>query len=128
MISSRDPGGIIVRFMKGADRDQSTLFPKCLVDWIDEDKPVRVIDVCVDNLDLGDHGFTGVDPRSTGRLSYHPEMLLKLYVYGYLNAMQSSRLLEREANRNVEVMWLMRGFAPDHKTIADFRKRDPQGV
>ena len=110
------------RFVEGADRDQSTLFPECLEDWIDEDNPARVIDVFVDNLDLSDLGFAGVYPQSTGRPAYHPAVLLKLYVYGYLNAVQSSRRLEREANRNVEVMWLTRRLAPDHKTIADFRK------
>jgi transposase len=110
------------RFVEGADRDQPTLFPECLEDWVDENNPVRVIDVFVDNLDLADLGFASVDPQSTGRPSYHPAVLLKLYVYGYLNAVQSSRRLEREANRNVEVMWLTRRLAPDHKTIADFRK------
>ncbi len=110
------------RFVEGADRDQPTLFPECLEDWVDEDNPVRVIDVFVDNLDLADLGFAGVAPQSTGRPSYHPAVLLKLYVYGYLNAVQSSRRLEREANRNVEVMWLTRRLTPDHKTIADFRK------
>ncbi len=110
------------RFVVGADRSQSTMLPECLDDWIDEDNPVRVIDVFIDNLDLADLGFAGVDPQSTGRPSYHPAVLLKLYVYGYLNAVQSSRRLEREANRNVEVMWLTRRLAPDHKTIADFRK------
>jgi transposase len=110
------------RFVEGSDRDQPTLFPECLEDWVDENNPVRVIDVFVENLDLADLGFAGVDPRSTGRPSYHPAVLLKLYVYGYLNAVQSSRRLEREANRNVEVMWLTRRLAPDHKTIADFRK------
>lgn len=110
------------RFVEGADRDQPSLFPQCLDDWVDENNPVRVIDVFVDNLDLADLGFAGVDPQSTGRPSYHPAALLRLYVYGYLNAVQSSRRLEREANRNVEVMWLTRRLAPDHKTIADFRK------
>jgi transposase len=110
------------RFVEGADRDQPTLFPECLEDWVDENNPVRVIDVFVDHLDLGALGFGGVDPQSTGRPSYHPAVLLKLYIYGYLNAVQSSRRLEREAGRNVEVMWLTRRLAPDHKTIADFRK------
>lgn len=110
------------RFVEGADRDQATLFPACLEDWIDEDNPVRVIDVFVDGLDLGALGFGGVDPKATGRPSYHPSVLLKLYVYGYLNAVQSSRRLEREAGRNVEVMWLTGRLAPDHETIADFRK------
>lgn len=116
------------RFVEGADRDQPTLFPECLEDWIDENNPVRVIDVFVDNLDLADLGFAGIEPQSTGRPSYHPAVLLKLYVYGYLNAVQSSRRLEREANRNVEVMWLTRRLAPDHKTIADFRKDDGPAI
>src|SRR6516164_6069531 len=109
------------RFVEGTDRGQSTLFPECLDDWIDEDNPVRVIDVFVDALDLGALDFGGVDPKATGRPSYHPSILLKLYVYGYLNRVQSNRL-EREAGRNVEVMWLTGRLVPDHKTIADFRK------
>ena len=110
------------RFVEGVDRGQSTLFPECLDDWIDEDNPVRVIDVFVEELDLGALDFGGVDPKATGRPSYHPSILLKLYVYGYLNRVQSSRRLEREAGRNVEVMWLTGRRVPDHKTIADFRK------
>jgi transposase len=110
------------RFIDGADRGQSTLFPECVEDWIGEDNPVRVIDVLVDGLDLAELGFGGVDPEATGRPSYHPSILLKLYIYGYLNQVQSSRRLEREAGRNVEVMWLLGRLAPDHKTIADFRK------
>ncbi len=110
------------RFVEGVDRAQATLLPECLEDWIDEDNPVRVIDVFVDELDLGCLGFDGVDPRATGRPAYHPSVLLKLYVYGYLNRVQSSRRLEREAGRNVEVMWLTGRLVPDHKTIADFRK------
>jgi transposase len=110
------------RFVEGTDRGQSTLFPECLEDWIDENNPVRVIDVFVDELNLGELGFDGVAPEVTGRPSYHPSVLLKLYIYGYLNRVQSSRRLEREAGRNVEVMWLMGRLVPDHKTIADFRK------
>ena len=110
------------RFVEGADRSQSTLFPECLEEWIDDDNPVRVIDVFVDELNLGELGFTGIAPKSTGRPSYHPSTLLKLYVYGYLNQVQSSRRLEREAGRNLEVMWLTGRLVPDHKTIADFRK------
>jgi transposase len=93
-----------------------------LEDWICEDNPVRAIDVFVDELDLAELGFGGVDPEATGRPAYHPSVLLKLYIYGYLNRVQSSRRLEREAGRNVEVMWLTGRLAPDHKTIADFRK------
>src|SRR5438309_336332 len=115
-------GDWMKRFVEGTDRGQSTLFPECLDDWIDEDNPVRVIDVFVDGLDLGALDFGGVDPKATGRPSYHPSILLKLYVYGYLNRVQSSRRLEREAGRNVEVMWLTGRLVPDHKTIADFRK------
>jgi len=110
------------RFVEGTDRGQSTLFPECLEDWIDENNPVQVIDVFVDELDLAELGFDGVAPEVTGRPSYHPSVLLKLYIYGYLNRVQSSRRLEREAGRNVEVMWLTGRLVPDHKTIADFRK------
>jgi len=110
------------RFVEGTYRGQSTLFPECLEDWICEDNPVRAVDVFVDEFDLSELGFGGVDPKATGRPSYHPSVLLKLYIYGYLNRVQSSRRLEREAGRNVEVMWLTGRLAPDHKTIADFRK------
>ena len=110
------------RFVEGIDRGQATLFPECLADWIDENNPVRVIDAFVDKLDLSRLGFEGVAPEATGRPSYHPAVLLKLYIYGYLNRVQSSRRLEREAGRNVEVMWLTGRLTPDHKTIADFRK------
>jgi transposase len=116
------------RFIEGTDRSQSTLFPECLDDWIDENNPVRVIDVFVDELDLGEQGFGGVDPKATGRPSYHPSALLKLYIYGYLNRVQSSRRLEREAGRNVEVMWLTGRLVPDHKTIADFRKDNGRAI
>jgi transposase len=110
------------RFVEGTDRGQATLFPECLDDWIEENNPVQVIDVFVDELDLAGLGFDGVAPEVTGRPSYHPSVLLKLYLYGYLNRVQSSRRLEREAARNVEVMWLTGRLIPDHKTIADFRK------
>ena len=85
------------RFVEGADRGQGALFPECLDDWIDENNPIRVIDVFVDGLNLGALGFGGVDPKATGRPSYHSSCLLKLYIYGYLNRVQSSRRLEREA-------------------------------
>src|SRR5215471_12949366 len=110
------------RFVEGTDRGQSTLFPECLEDWICEDNPVRAIDVFIDELDLAELEFGGVDPQATGRPSYHPSVLLKLYVYSYLNRVQSSRRLEREAGRNLEVMWLTGRVVPDHKTIGDFRK------
>jgi transposase len=110
------------RFVEGIDRSQSTMFPERLDDWVRDDNPVRAVDVFVDALDLGGLGFVRVTPRATGRPSYHPSVLLKLYIYGYLNRVQSSRRLEREAGRNVEVMWLTGRLVPDHKTIADFRK------
>ena len=116
------------RFVEGVDRGQSTLFPGCLEDWIGEDNPVRVIDVLVDELDLAELGFGGVEPEVTGRPSYHPSALLKLYIYGYLNRVQSSRRLEREAWRNIEVMWLTGRLAPDHKTIANFRKDNGRAI
>ena len=121
-------GDRMKRFVEGLDRGQSTLFPECLEDWIGEDNPVRVIDVFVEELDLGGLGFDGVDPEATGRPSYHPSALLKLYIYGYLNRVQSSRRLEREAGHNVEVMWLLGRLAPDHKTIADFRKDNGSAI
>src|SRR3979490_3239934 len=109
-------------FLGGLDRGQATLLPECLEDWVDESNPVRAVDVFVDALELRDLGFDGVDPAATGRPAYHPSAMLKLYIYGYLNRVQSSRRLEREAGRNVEVMWLTGRLVPDHKTIADFRK------
>src|SRR2546430_1479502 len=112
------------RFVEGTDRGQSTVVPECLEDWIGKDNPVRVVDVFVHELDLAELGFDGIDPEATGRPSYHPSVLLKLYIYGYLNRLQSSRRLEREAGRNVELMWLMGRLIPDHKTIAAFRKDD----
>ena len=118
------------RFIEGEDRQQVTLLPECLDDFIAEDNPVRVVDAFVDELDLGALGFEGATPAATGRPSYHPAVLLKIYIYGYLNRIQSSRRLERECQRNVELMWLTGRLAPDFKTIADFRRdngsRHPQ--
>src|SRR2546430_4006738 len=116
------------RFIEGTDRGQSTLFPEYLEDWIDENNSVRVIDVFVDELDLAQLGFYRVAPEVTGRPAYHPSVLLKLYIYGYLNRVQSSRRLERETGRNVEVMWLTGRLVPDHKTIADFRKDNGRAI
>jgi transposase len=104
MSPSMIAGDHMKRFIEGLDCGQSTLFPERLEDWVGEDNPVRVIDVFIDELDLGELGFDGLAPKSTGRPSYHPAILLKLYVYGYLNHVQSSRRLEREAGRNMEVM------------------------
>lgn len=116
------------RFIQGESRTQSTLLPELLDDYIDEANPVRVIDVYVDELDLGKLGFSGVDPATTGRPAYHPAMLLKLYIYGYLNRIQSSRRLEKESQCNVELMWLTGRLMPDFKTIANFRKDNGPGI
>jgi transposase len=110
------------RFIEGDDRSQSTLLPESLDDYVADDNPVRVIEVFVDGLDLGKLGFEGAAPKATGRPAYHPATLLKIYIYGYLNRIQSSRRLEREAQRNLELIWLARRLRPDFKTIADFRK------
>jgi len=110
------------RFVEGEDRDQGVLLPEFLDDYVSEENAVRVIDVFVDELDLGALGFAGVVPEATGRPAYHPGLLLKIYVYGYINQIASSRRLERESRRNVELMWLTGRLAPDFKTIADFRK------
>jgi transposase len=108
------------RFIEGCDRRQKLLLPDCIDDYVSEDSPVRVVDLFVDELDMVDLGFAGA--AVTGRPGYHPATMLKLYVYGYLNQVQSSRRLEREAGRNVELMWLTGKLAPDFKTIADFRR------
>ena len=116
------------RFIEGEGRDQVMLLPECLDDYIGEDNPVRVVDVFVDELDLAELGFGGTAPAATGRPSYHPSVLLKIYIYGYLNRIPSSRRLEREAQRNVELMWLTGRLAPDFKTIADFRRDHGKGI
>ncbi len=110
------------RFIEGADRRQATLLPEAIEDYVGEENPVRVIDAFVDMLDLAALGFDGVIPEETGRPSYHPATMLKIYVYGYLNQVQSSRGLERECRRNLELIWLTSRLAPDFKTIADFRR------
>jgi transposase len=116
------------RFIESEARTQVTLLPECLDYYVTEDNPVRVVDVFVDELDLGALGFESVDPAATGRQAYHPAILLKIYIYGYLNRIQSSRRLEREAERNVELMWLTGRLAPDFKTIADFRKDNGKAI
>jgi transposase len=116
------------RFIEGEDRQQVALLPECLDDYIGEDNPVRVVDAFVEELDLQTLGFIGTSPAATGRPAYHPAVLLKLYIYGYLNRIQSSRRLEREAQRNVELMWLTGRLAPDFKTIADFRHDNGAGI
>ncbi len=116
------------RFVEGVDRSQSTFFPERLEDFIAEDNPVRVIDAYVESLDLQGLGFSSAVPFATGRPAYHPSALLKLYIYGYLNRIQSSRRLERETQRNIEMMWLIQRLSPDFKTIADFRKDNGKAI
>lgn len=116
------------RFIQGEDRTQGTLLPELLDDYVTENNPVRVIDVFVDQLDLGALGFEGVEPESTGRPAYHPSTLLKIYIYGYLNRIQSTRRLEVETQRNVELMWLTSRLMPDFKTIANFRKDNGKAI
>src|SRR6202047_699237 len=115
-------------FVQGVDRQQATLLPEYLDDWVDGSNPVRAVDVFVEALELRDLGFDGVDAAATGRPAYHPSPMLKLYIYGYLNRVQSSRRLEREAGRNLELMWLTGRLVPDHKTIADFRKENGPAI
>jgi transposase len=114
--------------LQGIDRNQTLQFPPRLDDYISAENPVRFLDVFVDQLDLQGMGFSHVETAAEGRPPYHPGDLLKLYLYGYLNRVRSSRCLERESQRNVEVMWLLKGLTPDHKTIADFRKVHPQAL
>ena len=115
------------RFIEGENRYQSTLFPERVDDYVGEDSPVRVIDVFVDRLDISGLGFKA-EAAETGRPGYHPRTMLKIYIYGYLNQVHSSRRLEREAQRNVELMWLTGRLAPDFKTIADFRKDNGEAI
>ena len=114
-------------FIEGEDRTQATLFPERIDDYIAEDNEVRVVDFFIDDLDVSGLGFKVV-PEATGRPAYHPRMMLKLFIYGYLNRIQTSRRLEREAGRNVELMWLLGRLAPDFKTIADFRKDNGEAI
>jgi transposase len=114
--------GGMKRFVEGEDRLQGTLLPHCLDDYVTENNPVRVIEAFIDELDLATLGFDGVVPETTGRPAYHPATLLKIFLYGYLNRIPSSRRLERETQRNIELMWLTGRLMPDFKTIADFRK------
>src|SRR5438045_362836 len=118
----------MTRFVVGDDRSQSTVFPERLDDYLSEDNPVRAIYIFVEELDLGKLGFGGVEPEATGRPAYHPATLLKIYVYGYLNRVQSSRRLERECQRNIELVWLTGRLMPDFKTIADFRKDNGDAI
>ena len=114
--------------VQGLGRDQTLLFPETLEKYVDEQNPVRFIEAFVDSLNLEKMGFTHAAPVETGRPSYNPKDLLKLYIYGYLNQARSSRKLERECQRNIEAIWLMKKLTPDHKTIADFRKDNAQCI
>ncbi len=116
------------RFIEGENRFQSTLFPESLEDYIAEDNAIRVVDAFVNKLDLKQLGFDRAEPSATGRPGYQPATMLKIYVYGYLNRIQSSRRLERESHRNVELIWLTGRLMPDFKTIADFRKDNRQAI
>ena len=116
------------RFIEGESRAQATLFPERLDDWIAEDNPVRAVDAFIDELDLAELGFEGAEPAATGRPAYHPGTLLKIYIYGYLNRIASSRRLERETQRNLELIWLTGRRTPDFKTIADFRRDNGPGI
>src|SRR6201987_5424326 len=110
------------RYIDGEDRMQQALLPHSLEDYVGEENPVRVVEVFINELDLAALGVSGMTPAATGRPAYHPSTLLKIYLYGYLNRLQSSRRLERETQRNIELMWLTGRLAPDFKTIADFRR------
>ena len=121
-------GASMAGFVAGTDREQMTLFPARLDDYVAEDNPVRAVDVFVDGLDLDKLGFIRVQPLDLGRPGYDPRMMLKLYIYGYLNRVPSSRRLERECQRNIEVIWLTGQLAPDFKTIADFRNADGKAI
>src|SRR3954451_16197933 len=116
------------RFIEGEDRMQPALLPHCLEDYVDEENPVRVIEAFIDELDLAALDFSGMTPAATGRPAYHPATLRKIYIYGYLNRIQSSRRLERETQRNVELIWLTGRLMPDFKTIADFRKDNGKAI
>jgi len=118
----------MARYIEGEDRRQRALLPEYLDDYVSEENPVRVVDVFVDELDLAALGFERVQAASTGRPGYHAGSMLKLYLYGYLNQVQSSRRLEREARRNTELMWLLGKLAPDFKTIADFRRDNGEAL
>ena len=116
------------RFIEGADRTQAMLLPECVEDYVGPDNPVRVVEAFVEQLDLRAMGFEGSDPQATGRPAYHPSVLLKIYIYGYLNRIQSSRRLEHETQRNIELMWLAGRLMPDFKTIANFRKDNGRAI
>lgn len=117
-----------MRHIQGESRFQTTLFPDRLEDYVSEDNPVRVIDAFIDGLDMAELGFMYANPKETGRKPYDPGDLLKLYIYGYLNQVRSTRRLEKECHRNLDVLWLLKKLAPDFKTIANFRKENSQAI
>ncbi len=116
--------GVIVSYIAGVSRDQVVLFPDAIDDYITQDNPVRFIDAFVERMNLRELGFIKTEPAKTGRPGYKPKDLLKLYIYGYKNRITSSRRLEQETHRNMEVIWLLRRLKPDFKTISDFRKEN----
>ena len=116
------------RFIEGENRYQSSLFPESLEDYIAEDNAIRIVDAFVDKLDLEELGFEGAEPSATGRPGYQPAVMLKMYIYGYLNRIHSSRRLERESHRNVELIWLTGRLMPCFKSIAAFRKDNRQAI
>ena len=118
----------MTRFIEGKDRRQAILLPECLDDYVTQDNPVRVIDAFIDELDLLALGFTRAQPAATGRPAYHPAILLKIYLYGDLHRVPSSRRLKREAGRNLELIWLTGQLAPDFKTLADFRRDNAEAI
>src|SRR5579862_2801368 len=116
-----------MKFIQGTNRNQLPLFASSIDEAISQDNEIRLIDLFVDSLKLADFGFA-FDFIENGRPAYHPSDLLKLFIYGYLNRMRSSRVLEKECSRNIELMWLMKGLAPDHNTISNFRKNNPKAI
>ena len=116
-----------MKFIQGTPRHQAVLFATCLDDAIEADNEVRLLDMFVDSLNLADYGFP-LDQVENGRPAYHPATLLKLFIYGYLNRMRSSRQLEKECKRNIEVIWLLNSLQPDHNTLSNFRKNNPKAI
>jgi transposase len=117
-----------MRYIKGESREQVTLLPASIEDYVGEDNPVRVIDLFVDGLDMATQGYTRAVPKDDGRPGYDPRDLLKLYIYAYLNGIRSSRKMEKETQRNIELMWLLCKLMPDFKTIAEFRRKNAQCI
>ncbi|HED37426.1 MAG TPA: transposase, partial [Ignavibacteria bacterium] len=114
-----------MKYIIGQDRNQTSIFPVSMEAYIDQDNEVRIIDLFVDSLSIASMGFK-TEFDENGRPAYHPKDLLKLYIYGYLNRIRSSRVLEKETKRNIEVMWLLKGLSPDHNTISNFRRDNPK--